>query len=320
MFFGIYPATRAAKLDPVVALRADEMEPMTRDEVRENLLVAIDTLRAHKVRSILTMIGIVIGVTSVISVASIIDGLNQFIQDKVDSLGLAHLLHQPFPGRAGPVAHAAEVSHPQVSRLLRRGVPARRPVPTSIAPPLSERVRFSFGQSNAISYGGQRVERIFVRGAEPEYSAAIPQFTVGHGPVHFAATTRSTRAPWWCWGSTSPTRCSRIPTRWARRCRLNGDLFEVIGVFEPDSGLFSGFGVNMFAVIPLSTFHKYYPESKELAIAFTVAKDANSGGCKERCRAAMRRRRHVPSTPKTISKSSRRISSARCGISSPARW
>ena len=50
---------------------------MTRAEFRENLLVALDTLRTHKVRSGLTVLGIVIGVTSVISVASIIEGLNR---------------------------------------------------------------------------------------------------------------------------------------------------------------------------------------------------------------------------------------------------
>ena len=45
-------------------------------------MVAMDTLRSHKVRSALTILGIVIGVTSVISVASIIDGLNAYIQKK----------------------------------------------------------------------------------------------------------------------------------------------------------------------------------------------------------------------------------------------
>ena len=60
---------------------------MTRAEVVENLHVAMDTLRGHKVRSMLTILGIVIGVTSVISVAAIIDGLNGYIQNKVDSFG-----------------------------------------------------------------------------------------------------------------------------------------------------------------------------------------------------------------------------------------
>jgi len=60
---------------------------MTRVEVKENLLVALDTLRSRKVRSGLTILGIVIGVTSVISVAAIIDGLNGYIQHRIRSLG-----------------------------------------------------------------------------------------------------------------------------------------------------------------------------------------------------------------------------------------
>ena len=51
---------------------------MTRAEFRENLLVSLDTLRAHKVRSMLTLLGVVIGVTSVISVAAIIGGLASY--------------------------------------------------------------------------------------------------------------------------------------------------------------------------------------------------------------------------------------------------
>ena len=60
---------------------------MTRHEVVENLSVALDTLRASKVRSGLTILGIVIGVTTVISVASIIDGLNGEIKERVQKLG-----------------------------------------------------------------------------------------------------------------------------------------------------------------------------------------------------------------------------------------
>ncbi|MBL8295103.1 MAG: ABC transporter permease, partial [Bryobacterales bacterium] len=48
---------------------------MQHADIRENVAVAFDTLRSHKLRSGLTVLGIVIGVTSVISVASIISGL-----------------------------------------------------------------------------------------------------------------------------------------------------------------------------------------------------------------------------------------------------
>ena len=42
--------------------------------------------------------------------------------------------------------------------------------------------------------------------------------------------------------------------------RLNGQLYEVIGVFEKDPGLFGCFGVDQFVCIPMSNFHENYPD------------------------------------------------------------
>src|SRR5712672_1910987 len=60
---------------------------MTRTELNENFTLAMDTIRARKGRSALTILGIVIGVTSVISVAAIIEGLNKHVADRVQTLG-----------------------------------------------------------------------------------------------------------------------------------------------------------------------------------------------------------------------------------------
>ena len=65
--------------------------------------MALGTLRDRKVRSALTILGIVIGVTSVIAVASIIDGLNGLIKERVSRLGSNTLFVTRFPAgqRAG---------------------------------------------------------------------------------------------------------------------------------------------------------------------------------------------------------------------------
>src|ERR1700733_5037701 len=70
---------------------------MTRDEALENVAVAIETLRAKKVRSGLTILGVVIGVTTVIAVASIIDGLNGEIKERVEKLGWNSLFVSRIP-------------------------------------------------------------------------------------------------------------------------------------------------------------------------------------------------------------------------------
>ena len=62
-----------------------------RQNVRENLLLALDTLRGHKFRSFLTVLGVLIGTTTVILVASLIQGLDKQVSDVMKDFG-AHSL------------------------------------------------------------------------------------------------------------------------------------------------------------------------------------------------------------------------------------
>jgi putative ABC transport system permease protein len=60
---------------------------MAQGQTRESVKMALDTLRANKLRSGLTILGIVIGVTTVIAISSIISGLNLRVADFASSLG-----------------------------------------------------------------------------------------------------------------------------------------------------------------------------------------------------------------------------------------
>src|SRR5687767_7357940 len=59
--------------------------------------VAIDSLRANKLRSFLTLLGIIIGITSIISVISIIQGLDQYWKEKVSNFGPNTFIITQFP-------------------------------------------------------------------------------------------------------------------------------------------------------------------------------------------------------------------------------
>ena len=153
---------------------------MTAAEARENLLVALDTLRSHKDRSSLTILGIVIGVTSVISVASIIDGLNAYIQNKVESFGARTYFVSRIPlgprfGRMPEKIRLRKYIQDTDAEFIRGCVSFGR---------IRDDVRHAgifFGHSNDIRYNGNVVERIILRGAEPEYADAIPLFSVAQG-------------------------------------------------------------------------------------------------------------------------------------------
>ena len=265
---------------------------MSRHELLENLFVALDTLRSHKTRSALTMLGIVIGVTSVISVASIIGGLNKFIQDKVDSLGsrtffISRLTPGQDPNRLPLKVRIRKYLDYSDAAYLRASCPQIETATT-----FGTRA-FVFGQSNVISYGAQRVERMFLRGAEPELAQAFPLYAVDQGRFVTKYDEEHAR-PVVVIGSDIADSLFPHTDPLGKIVRLNGGLYEVIGVFEKDSSLFAAASLNQFAVIPLSDFHKNYPEAKELAIAFTVPKEMDVDEAKDEVIEAMRRRRHVP--------------------------
>ena len=48
--------------------------------------IAFDSLRAHKLRSSLTLLGVVIGVTTIVGVAAVISGLESYVQERVIQL------------------------------------------------------------------------------------------------------------------------------------------------------------------------------------------------------------------------------------------
>ena len=73
---------------------------MAQGQTRESIRMALDTLRANKLRSGLTILGIVIGVSTVITISSVINGLNNRVSDWVSSLGsnVFWVFHMPVIG------------------------------------------------------------------------------------------------------------------------------------------------------------------------------------------------------------------------------
>lgn len=268
---------------------------MTVAEFRENLLVAVDTLRGHKVRSTLTVLGIVIGVTSVISVASIIEGLNRYIQKRVEGLGARTYFLSRIP--LGGQNFGRMPEYIRVRKYLQYDDAAKLRESTRLLEAVTTfGTRASFfnpNDTNDIRYEAERVDKIIVRGCEPEYLDAIPLFVVAQG--RFISKYDEDHAREVVVIGDAITQAlfpNSDPI--GKSVRLNGMLYEVVGTFERDPGLFGGPGVDQFAVIPLSNFHKHYPEAKELIMAFTVARGVDIDQAKDEVVGAMRRIRRVP--------------------------
>src|ERR1700739_2003912 len=70
---------------------------MAQGQTREAIKMALDTLRSNKLRSGLTILGIVIGIMTVITISSVINGLNAQVSGLVESLGSNVLWIFRFP-------------------------------------------------------------------------------------------------------------------------------------------------------------------------------------------------------------------------------
>lgn len=60
---------------------------MNIDDVKESARMALDTLRTNKLRSSLTILGVSVGVVTIIFMVSIIQGLNRAFAEQIESLG-----------------------------------------------------------------------------------------------------------------------------------------------------------------------------------------------------------------------------------------
>jgi putative ABC transport system permease protein len=265
---------------------------MTLSQARENFFAAMETLRSSKVRSALTVLGIVIGVSSVISMAAIIQGLNKFVQDRVESLGsrtyfLTRIPPGTDPSRMPERIRMRRYLEYDYAEFIRAAAPNVENVTT-----VGTR-GFFLGDSNLLTSGDHSVEKVIVRGAEPEYTVALPLFNIERGRFISAFDQEHAR-PVVVLGAAISESLFPNTDALGKSVRINGAVYEVIGVFTHDQGLFLGPGVDIFAIIPLSNFKKQYPEAKELVMLFTVPKDVNVETAQGEVIQAMRRLRRIP--------------------------
>jgi putative ABC transport system permease protein len=260
--------------------------------LRENLSVALDTLSARKGRSALTILGVVIGVTSVIAIASIIDGLNAYVKDRISKLGARTFFITRIPAGYNPAARlpanirVRKYIEFDDAKYLEASAPG-----LEYATSFTNRLNF-LDQTDEIRYGNAYVEKFFIRGVEPEYTFAIPLFSVAEGRFISQYDLEHARSVAVI-GQAIADSLFPMSDPIGKEVRINGRLYEVIGVFDKDPGLFGGFGVDQFVCIPLTNFHKNYPDIKEVFIAASVRPDEPMGIVRDQVLESMRRRRHV---------------------------
>ena len=263
---------------------------MTRDQLRENIGIAFQSIRTQKARSLLTLLGVVIGVSSVIGVASIIEGLNNDVVGRIQMMGSKIFIVArigPHLGRRSQEQRLRKHLKPSDAQAIRDSAPTAEFVTV-----FADRREFS-AQANQVRYGKELVRDVFLRGVDEFHSDAMTSMDVTQGRVISLHDSRHSRYVVVLGRAIAETLFPFMDPI-GRTVRFNGLPFEVIGVFIRDEGLFGGPGIDQMVTIPLSTFRKLYPEEREYAIAVSVRETSQIGQAVDETVAALRRVRKVP--------------------------
>jgi putative ABC transport system permease protein len=221
----------------------------------EIVSMSIDTLRTNKMRSALTVLGVVIGITSIVGMTSLIRGFDNSLRESISQLGPETIMIQKW----GAISFASGKSFLEVARrpnLSREDALAIERECPSVA--LVDVWLGLYGNSQSrIYYGHDKTKAIGIIGATENW-AAVNFAKLEMGRLFLPAEVDHRRQvvvlgrnPW---ESLFP---NIDPI--GKTVRIGANEFTVIGVLgkRPSPGGFST-GADDFAVIPFSTHEKFY--------------------------------------------------------------
>jgi putative ABC transport system permease protein len=250
-------------------------------ELRETIQTAIWTLRAHRMRSGLTMLGIVIGAGALVAVMSLISGLNQSVAAQFQSIGTDIISVSLYPW--------VQIGDNDDFR-------SRKPITMADSRAVSELPSVGLLAPNVhtprtIAREGHEVRAVFVSGTTPEYET-IDNFTVTSGRF-ITDPDVNRRRPVAVIGADIVDELFASTDPLGRAIRVGGKRFAVIGVLER-KGKILGESLDSVVIIPITTLEKTFGRRRSVMIDCSPAEGVPMERTIEDIRQLLRARRHVP--------------------------
>ena len=258
---------------------------------RETVGMALDTLRTNKLRSGLTILGIVIGVMTVIVISSVVNGLNGRVAGIVESLGSNSLFvfrFSPFSGR--PTTEMLTRKQMTYEDAMAIG---ELPHVIAVSPTLQYADINQGGGFNPTSIrgGGHSMQNTGLQGMSPgelgiKDTIAAGRF-INDDDMERAANVTVL-------GYDTADELFGVDNAVGKEVTVGGMLFTVIGVLEREKSLFGGKNPNdNHANFPITTFHKLHPEVLDYWITLRYDDAKNRELVTDEITELLRRRRHV---------------------------
>ncbi|HMC21328.1 MAG TPA: ABC transporter permease [Thermoanaerobaculia bacterium] len=246
----------------------------------ENLKIALRAIFANKMRSVLTVLGVMIGVASVIAVVSLVQGMQYKISNDLQSIGSTFIEVYPDPGeQRNPFLQRLPDLTVEDAEAVRKATTAVREwTPIYIA---SAQSKFGDARHSSQMYA--------VNGAYQE----VVNHWVQHGRF-FTPLDEEGKKRVAIVGQevVSSLKLGREPL--GKVIQINNNAFTVIGVFEKKGGTF-GNNQDDLVVIPFSTATVIYGSDnmRKLVLAFQMRTNADLDLTKEQVTEILRARHHI---------------------------
>ena len=262
-------------------------------DAKESVGMALETLRTNKLRSGLTILGIVIGVMTVIVISSVVNGLNSRVSDLVESLGSNVLFVFRFPVFG---------QRPTTEMLTRKQMTyedavAMRELPhvVAVSPALQYTDNNAPGRGGvtAIRAGSKKMQNTIITGDTPQHKDVTELNLLEGRFFNEGDQERATKVT--VLGFDTASELFPGQSAIGKEVQVSGMVFTVIGVLDKQKQAFGG-GKNPQdnqAFFPISTFHNMHPEQLDYWITLKYDDPKNRTLVEDELTELLRRRRKV---------------------------
>jgi putative ABC transport system permease protein len=262
-------------------------------EIKEGMAIAWDAIRANKLRSVLTTLGIIIGIVTVTSMATAIDALNRAFHDSISILGADVL----FVSQHNWVNNSYEEwvndnKRPVISHDQSRQVERQMTEAMAVAPVVST--------MQSVWYKDRRASRVQIIGANDQF-LITSGFDIAEGR-YFTTSEAEGGRPICVIGNDVATNLFRRESPLAKLIKVGARRLEVIGVLEKRGSFLGMDSFDNEVIIPIQQFMVGYMRTPNFDIQVKVRDIAHLEDSKEELRGLMRKIRHVnPGDPDNFS-------------------
>ncbi len=250
----------------------------------ETLRLSLDALRAHKLRSFLTLLGVILAVTTLVAVMSVVAGLNFYVADRIANLGANVYVLNRFGIITSEDAWVKAQKRPLVTREELDSLKAGMKTASQIAA--------LFGTVSDVRAGNDLLENVNILGVTSNYSE-VRSLNVGAGRF-LTEADETHRSPVCFIGADLAKRFFSSVDPIGKTIRAGTHSYEVIGVAAV-IGSALGQSQDNFMLIPLGTFSKEWGTQRDSLALFIQAQSAEMmAACEDEARMLLRAWRHIP--------------------------